>query len=150
MQSADPNTDNKIKQAGRERAAYFRSMKMWIAIPMPDTRQNFAFSVARNLVNAARGDWDSLDKLPPDEVTTQAWYTRLLGVARAIFVASLPAVILWLVMRPPLHLTLPKYANLAVFIWAVVTLLVELDPRFATKAEALKTIKELFSGGKEK
>lgn len=59
-------------------------------------------------------------------------------------------MVLWLVRRPPLHFVMPSYASAAVLIWAIITLLVEVDPRFAAKAEALKTIKGVFSGSKEK
>lgn len=148
--SSDTNTDYKIFQSASERATFLRSLKMWIATPMPTTRQDLAVSVAKNLMSAARGDWNSFDRLPLEEVKTGALQTRILGAIRAVFVAGLPAVILWLARRPPLHLVMPSYANMAVLIWAVVTLLVELDPRFTAKAEALKTIKDVFSGTKEK
>lgn len=162
LSSSDPVSNYRIDQWTKEKAANLRALKLWIAVPMADTREAFMIYLANNLISATRGDWDRFARSDsenenPEEAAKMAktarnryWQSRIVDAFRAILVAALPALVLWLMRRPPLHLIMPTYANVAVVIWAVITLLVEIDPGFAAKAEAVKSIKEAFSGGKEK
>ncbi|HKV39693.1 MAG TPA: hypothetical protein VJX67_10805, partial [Blastocatellia bacterium] len=144
-------------QTGEEIAAGIRGYQKWVLTPKPDTRDVLISRLAEVLIHVAKGEFDSLERLTRDRVSSRE-RLRSVGTSamRTVFICVLPAFVFWTVQRiPSLALGEPiaQYVKLGVGLWAALTLLSSLDPVYAAKMGSIKEITSIispFSKGKDK
>lgn len=133
-------------------ASGIRALKKWVLLPKAETRVYLEREIRRVLELVAAGDWDRLPQadLPQDEPIP--WWRRALRLVRSIIVAAIPPVAVTVFGAQLSQSELGKYVIPGAWIWALVSLLAVLDPRFGDKLSALKDLPNFlpFGGKKER
>lgn len=143
LQSSDLATHAWLKSETRCMAAALRGYKRWICVPRSDTQTLFARRIATNLMHAAAGHWDHMERLEPEQLVIQtSWQSRALTQIKTGLIAVVPLIVIWLVQRTPLGFagTAAEYMKGAGIIWLVLTVLIALDPSFSVKVATFKDV----------
>ncbi|MFG6105322.1 hypothetical protein U2F10_23915 [Leptothoe sp. EHU-05/26/07-4] len=124
----------------------FRSLKVWLYIPMADTQDSLITRLSHNLKSMIEGDWNSLPKLDSVNEGVLGHVTRkqlaireLKRYGNLFFRAAIPIVIVYLVNLTPVDLTSQTFDYLVAgaFVLSALVLLVELDPNLGDKLDLL-------------
>jgi hypothetical protein len=148
LRTADPYTDAWLRSRCDEIAASLRAKKTWVCMPKSDTREQLEQSLTNWFVDAASGNWDYLETAerphPSRKIAKFSVYNFFLGV----FVASLPAAVYRgaqtiELLTPGL---LSNYLGFGVVLWAIIAILVGVDPRLGEKVEAVRKLASVVPG----
>ena len=94
------------------------------------------------------GNWDDLPVADPPASTPLSWWERALDLVRSLVIALLPAGIvaaLDAIWKLPTEFR--TYIVATPWIWAIISLLSALDPRFGEKLAAFKDLPSFLSVG---
>jgi hypothetical protein len=137
----DPS-DPWVSQTGRELAFAMRKLKRWVATPRLDTAEHLIVRLRSDLVHAAAGAWGHLERAaeeaPPAPSRTRRWRDATVGAVRAIVVAALPFAVVWGAGAFGLGEPLRGQLLVSAGIWAVLTILLYLDPGSTAQLAALR------------
>jgi hypothetical protein len=133
--TADVRTGDWLKIRSAGIAASLRDYKMRVLIPGSQTALELHTEMRSLLVSLGNGDWNAIRSCDPDPVTRREGARRLFSFGRSIFTALMPAIVLLLVQQTDYKLTggVANWAIVASVAWAVVSLLLLIDPQFAEK-----------------
>jgi hypothetical protein len=129
-------------QTARELALGLRKLKRWVATPLRDTAEHLVAGLRADLVHAAAGAWGHLergvDEVPAPPGAAPSLRERALGGVRTIVVAGLPLAAV--AAAGPYGLAEPLRTQLTVSAaaWAVLTILLYLDPSSSRQLAALR------------
>jgi hypothetical protein len=133
------------------RALGIRDLKRWVLLPKADTLYHLQQELHRILQLVAVGDWDGLPQADVPGDTSGPWWRRALMVFRSIIIAVLPAVAVILFGDKLPQGDFRNYLTGLAGIWALISLLTILDPRFGEKLSAFKDLPSFLPfGGKPK
>lgn len=153
LKSGDSIADKWFERITHEIAAALRAKKYWLLTPKADTRLFFSENITNTLISIANGNWDMVEKIEPEKISTQQkWKERLGNTAKVLIVGGAPMGLLWLIQNSPLALSEPvsDYAIGSAILWILFTAITTFDPLFGTKIDALKeTINLLLLVGKK-
>lgn len=154
LRSGNLYNDQWLRDTSEQIAAGIRSLERWIYTPKPDTRERLIKLLARNLVLAGTGAWDSLDRITPEKLSRpELIRTRVQTVLAALLSGAVPILVVHIVKYSGvLDESTLKPLMLSAYLWAMVTVLTHLDASFSAK---LANVKELtqwlpFPGKKDK
>lgn len=149
LPAGDATTASWVRVTLSEKASAIRALKRWVSTPKPDTAEHFAARIATTLTQVAADDWDALERVGaeaegPGRVLD--WRKRVAAWTRTGGTALTPAAVWWALQRSPLASKGPvaEYVAVGVGVWAVVTVLAEIDPLFGAKVGALKDASSVF------
>jgi hypothetical protein len=143
LRNFDAFTDIWLQGMTEQIAATLRTLKKWVCISRSDTREHFIQRVANHLVYAASGDWDSLERTQPENLSqVQLWRLR----ATSFLWVVAPVLLAWAFQQTPLAFsdTVYSYVKIGVFIWVVVRLLLEFDPLFSATIAAVRDVAQFL------
>jgi hypothetical protein len=133
-----------IPDVGRyylRRAAGLRKLKMRACLPTPRNLEYLQQEIRRVLDFAAAGNWDQLPTTDLPAITPLSRRARALNLIRFLAVASLPALVVSALDAfqglPP---QFSAYIVTGAWVWAILSLLAALDPRFGEKLSAFKDL----------
>jgi hypothetical protein len=144
--SADPW----VAQTAREMALGLRKLKRWVATPLEDTIGRLVGRLREDLLHAAAGAWGHLERSPDEAVvpaTARPVREMLAHAIRTIVIAALPLAGVWAARAYGLGEPLRTQLAVSASAWAVLTLLLYLDPN---SAKQLATLRDALPGGKGK
>ena len=127
-----------LEQTTQRKAMAIRELKKWVLNPKADSHENVLRKLSQILVIATCGDLDSLEMAPEQPASPKAGLVkRLWSAARVLPTAVIPGFIVWVfhkagLLMPPVL----TYAAVGSFIWACLTFMTELDPRYSDRLEA--------------
>jgi hypothetical protein len=147
LRSGDAATDEWMRKTARQIAAALRAKKKWLLTPKADTRQHFVRAMARNLVHAAMGDWDSFEKAEL-QAPMLSWPARVANLAATLLKSAFPLLALLVIQRvyPAFNALVGDYALSGAILWFVVSLLASLDPQYKDKLAGAGEALKLLSG----
>lgn len=153
LRSRDRRTDTWIEDSAEQIATGIRELIKWVFSPKNDTVEQLTRTVTNYFVYAARGDWDSFDRIAIEKLSRpELLRTKLKSTGRALLLAAIPILVLSVVKRINLiQEPINSYLTVGAYIWAAITLLSQTDPSYSTKLTAIKDISQLvFPGRGEK
>lgn len=145
--SGDDVTDAWATQHYAAAGEAVRSLKKLVLVPRANSTEQLQSKTRAAVVAILDGAWDSLPRHDPPRVATSlvAGTGRFM---RAIAVAALPA--LFLVAAKANGFALPgeirRFAEIGAWVWAFVGLMIAIDPDFAAKITAAKSVTSLLRG----
>jgi hypothetical protein len=148
LRSGDDLTDIWLSEKAAQFAAALRDKKKWVLTPKLDTRDAFIRCMRHYLIIAAVHDWDSLERITPEQLSRpRAWQSRATTALRTLVVAGMPLAGLWLIQQTSFLLagTIAEYATAGALLWAMLALITTLDPQFQTKIAAIKDVSSLLA-----
>jgi len=131
-----------VAQSARELAFGMRKLKRWVATPLTDTAERLVTRLRTDLVHAAAGAWGHLERCaeePASPITAVPRVRQLVtDGARTLVIAALPLIGVW--FAGPYGLGEPLRTQLLVSAaaWAVLTILLYLDPNSSRQLAALR------------
>lgn len=153
FQTRDPVTQTWIDQRARRMANAFRDKRKWLITPKADTIDHLTEALAGALVSLLRGAWDELELAEDAPITSRAIVTVFLAGLRAVILAALPLAMFIAARRwtwlPDLSTETSNYIELGLFVWAVLSLLLIVDPALKEKIELMNSVRSLVSRGKK-
>ena len=156
LQSGDYATDRWLVSTGERIAAAFRNLKKQAALPLQPSKdgQRTTWAAPHQgsweqlqdclkgaLLSAARGDWASFPQAEPAKITRPQRLAQAGRFIRALLTGALPVVVFLIADHYSLVTAdLRPWAVLAVLLWAVVSLLVVVDPDLPNKVSFVKDL----------
>lgn len=132
------------------RASGIRDRKKWVLLPKAETRNHLEQELRRILQLAAVGDWDGLPQADLPSDVHIPWWRRALTILRSLIITALPPVGV-IVFGKYLPQEFKTSVTTVAWIWALISLLAMLDPRFGEKLSAFKDMPTFLPfGGKSK
>ena len=157
LHSGDARTDTWLIEEFEKKAAFLRYMKTWVLTPMADTRDVFVNCIARELTCAADGTWDALAKVQDEKVLASYFRPRDSGNWRSLVSDLLRRSYYLVTGLIPLggvlalqqtvfaiEKSIADYLTVAATIWAVVRVLLAIDPQFVQTLNTIKQIQEVW------
>lgn len=144
-------TDRWIEERGSQMAAGVRDLIKWVFTPRADTPGRLAERVAYCFTLAAKGEWDSFERLEVKKASRrEAIRERAAAVLTALLSASVPIIVLYLlrslrIISEPVQ----TYLTVGAFIWAALSLLSHMDPNYGAKLAAIKDVTQLLPFAKK-
>jgi hypothetical protein len=133
------------------RAAGIREFKKWVLMPKTDTRYNLDRELRGIIQLVALGDWDGLPQADLPSNAPVPWWRRLSEIIRSLLIAALPVVVVTFFGQMFLpNEILKNYATGAAWLWALISLLVVLDPRLGEKLSAFKDLPNFLQLGENR
>jgi hypothetical protein len=126
------------KAAYQRRAAAIRELKKWIILPKKDTRPHFTDKLEAIVGLVSSGNWDGLPAADPG--TGIPWWKTVLSVMRSLAITLAPLLVVYLPKWNRWLLDEDVIYIRSAWIWAILSLLFILDPRFGDKVSAIKDI----------
>jgi hypothetical protein len=142
-----------VKERTGKIATAMRGLQKWVLAPNGNTRADLIKRLSAHLSHAAVGEWDLLEQAEPEKVSgKQFWWTRVIPTFRAVLSGAVLIVGFFYMQRTPLALQGPiaEYVKIGVFLWAALSVLSILDPKYDVKISGLKDIGQLLIPGKGK
>ncbi|MFG1832155.1 hypothetical protein [Micromonospora chersina] len=142
--------DNLLKARCQLAASQVREFATWVALPNSETRRDLLKQLSRLMLVVIIGQFDMLPTSV--EVESRKRWKRVvlnsLASLRQLFVAVAPFVfVVWLL---PLVVDVPKsidpWLRVATAGWLLISLIIPLDPFFASKIAALKDLSASLRG----
>ena len=150
MRSGDRSTDAWVRDRAAGAGAAVRRLKRWVITPLADTRERLRERLAADLVALAQGRWDDLERATgePDPLARTPWRTTVRSLVRVTVVALGPGLALWACRRldPSAAAALPAWAPAACLLWAVVTVLLAVDPSLPDRTRAVRGVLDTIAG----
>jgi hypothetical protein len=144
----DPYTASWQRERFGRIANALRVKKQQICVPTPDTRESLRKSLAAFLVDASCGYWNNLESCEPVTVK-QSLVPKVRQMIQSLMIAATPlaAVVVAnrffnLSLRPE-----EQYMLIAAIVWAIINVLLILDPRVSEKLEAVQRVASIFLPG---
>jgi hypothetical protein len=150
LATGDVSTDIWLNDRAAQIAAALRSLKKWVLTPMLDTRTQLCERLLQTFAQILSGDWDALERAVPERVSRPARIRSVFGatlrLVRLVVVALLPVSALWgYQVVTQTELPLPWSSLwLPTIGWAVLTLLILLDPQLGSKTTVMKDWLPMF------
>lgn len=151
----DARSDTWLLEEFQKKAAYLRYMKIWVLTPMADTRDFFMNCIARELTYAADGTWDALAKAQDEKVLAGYFRPRVSGDWRSLLPSLLRRGYYLVTGLIPLggllvlqqttfaiEKSMADYLTAGATVWAVVRVLLTIDPKFVETFDAIRKIRE--------
>jgi hypothetical protein len=139
---ARPAADPWVAQTARELAFALRRLKRWVATPRLDTAEHLITRLRVDLVHAAAGAWGHFERVAeeplPEPARAQTWRAGAVGAVRTIVIASLPLAAVWGAGTYGLGEPLRTQLTVSAGAWAVLTILLYLDPNSSRQLAALR------------
>jgi hypothetical protein len=152
LRTGDEDTDVWLRKRCNEIAASLRAKKTWVCMPKSDTRDRIAESLTRCFLNAVTGTWDGVETAEEPPLTRQDIKLRVRAMFVGLVEALLPAAVYFGAQRLG-HLPqgpLSDYLGVGVFLWALIVILLAIDPKFGEKVETLGKVVSLAPGRSKK
>ncbi len=132
-----------IQEVYERRAAAVRELQLWIALPHADTRQRLIDRLSDMAARVADGDWESLASCDPFDVAQSGHLSSLL---RNLIVALVPAILLIALQLSSFRLreSALDYAILGSGGWAVLSLMLWIDPSLPDKVSLFSEVRGLM------
>lgn len=134
-----------LQEAFARRAAGIRELQVWIGLPRSDTREHLLHRIGDAAAKVAVGDWDGLPSRDEFPLPTKR---RIQATVRTIVIAALPAIALVAIQLSSFRLDQPAldYATLGVAGWAILSILLWVDPGLPAKVSLYAQARELIKG----
>jgi hypothetical protein len=134
------------------RASGIRDLKKWVLLPKAETCDYLEQKLRCILQLTAIGDWDGLPQADLPEDAPVSWWRRAAMIIRSVIIAGIPPVAVFIFGKYlPQQGDFKNYVTGAAWIWALISLLAMLDPRFGEKLSAFKDLPSFLPfGGKSK
>jgi len=129
-----------------------RATTLWVALPNKDTHAELQRFLAKLMVTLLDETYDDLPLAPP--VTPVARRRAVWSYVRTVIIGLLPGGALLAAHFAGLDLTAlvgegaVAGAKTVAIVWAVVTLLILIDPNLKERLDAVKNVKGLLSGSR--
>jgi hypothetical protein len=143
LRSGDIATDLWLSRTTSRIAAGIRSHKTWVLTPKPDTYEHLLTYLAATFVQAARGEWDSLEQRHPRRIPRSGrWRQQLVGAGRTLVLAVAPLAALAVLQQTQWALKGDgaTQAIAGALLWAAASLVVSFDPLAGTKLSTIKAL----------
>lgn len=156
LQSGDIITDTETKIMMKRIANALREKSKWIVTPKNDTTGFLVKSIADTLYIIINGNWDSLEKANPGEISNrQRWssiFNFLLRIVRTALVAGLPVIGFLLFQTTSFSLNGTAFVSTVsiLFLYEVAVLTTALDPGFSAKISNVKDMINVLPPTKNK
>jgi hypothetical protein len=145
IRGGDPTTDAWVDETVRRQAAWFRALKRDLLLPGSDATERMKERLAQTFEPVANGEWGLLvqDEIAAPRRASLARRAR--GLVAFLVTAALPLAILLLLSFVDYELPagLEDVAKALATLWALVTVLVRIDPKFESKMAIMKGLGEL-------
>jgi hypothetical protein len=128
------------QQAYLRRASGIRDLKKWVLLPKAETRDHLERTLRDVLERASVGDWDGLPQAGLPEDPPVSLWRRAVMIIRSIVIAAIPPVAVIVFGRNFPESDIKNNVTGLAWIWALVSLLGMLDPRFGEKLSAIKDL----------
>jgi hypothetical protein len=133
------------------RATGIRDLKKWALLPKAETLDYLERELRRIFQLAAIGDWDGLPQADLPEGAPASWWRRAVMVIRSIIIAAIPPVAVIVFGKNFPESDIKNNVTGLAWLWALISLLTMLDPRFGEKLSAFKDLPSFLPfGGKSK
>jgi hypothetical protein len=149
MRTGDAAGDAWLETTAEQIAAVIRNLNKHLAVPAEHSREMVMDRLAFNLTRLAAGDWNAMDRMPPQGVSRRrTWRGRITLAVQTTISAGIPIVVLigirqkWLAI-PEAFTT---YVTLALVVWAAVALLRAFDPFFESNLGLIEKFIPLLRG----
>ncbi len=155
LHCGDARTDTWLVEEFQKKAAFLRYMKTWVLTPMADTRDVFMNCIARDLTYAADGTWDALAKVQDEKVLASYlrprdsgnWRSLVSGLLRRVYdlatgLVPLGGILALQQTAFAIEKSVADYLTVGATIWAVVRVLLTIDPQFVQTLNTIKLIGE--------
>lgn len=153
FQTHDPITQTWLDQRVRRIANAFREKRKWLITPKADTIAHLQSALAASIGALLSGAWDELELADDPVITRRALVVMVVAAVRAVILAALPLAVFLaarrLALLPDLSREMSSYIEMGLFVWAVVSLLLIVDPAFKEKIDVVNRVKSLVKGGNE-
>ncbi len=135
----------------RSAALAVREKALWVALPKVDTQAALRTFVVDLMTAVLDGTYDELPVTPADSPAKR--WRRVKAVAvllRTLVVGAFPAGVLWLLHRLGVDLPHPlgDTATLVAVLWAVITVLMAVDPALRERVDLLRSVTGVLPGSK--
>ena len=131
-----------VAQTAREIAFAVRKLKRWVATPFVDTAEHLVARLRADLLHAAAGAWGHFERCPEEPAPPVPAVSRVrqlvAGGARTVVIAALPLVAVWVAGAYGLSEPLRTQLIVSAGAWAVLTILLYVDPGSARQLAALR------------
>jgi tetratricopeptide (TPR) repeat protein len=142
-QTGDRRTNAWLARQGDGVASAMRELKMWLLTPGEETRQALRERVSRDLVAITEGRWRDLPWTDPTPINVRTRRVAALALLRNAVVGFLPVVVLTALEATNtirLSGSASNQATFAVVVWAVITILIAVDPGVQEKLAAVRSV----------
>jgi hypothetical protein len=126
------DADPWVAQTAHELAFAVRKLKRWVATPRLDTAEHLIERLRTDLEHAAAGAWGHLERCAEETVPAPpppGWREQALSLARTVVVAGLPLAVVVGSGAWGLSESLRNQLTVSAGVWAVLTILVYLEPK---------------------
>lgn len=132
-------------------SAEVRGLKKWLITPRSDTREHLAWRLRDLLVCIADNNWDGIPRQVSENILSEnPWRPRIWRTVTVLTTALVPIGAVWALERfgafP--NESARSYFVFGAFLWMAVTIITALDPLYAAKLDAIKSVLPLV--GKKK
>jgi hypothetical protein len=152
LSTGDAATDRWVEAGCIGMATAVRDLKRSVIAPDAETWKSLPNVLAETAVNVGSGTWRKVPSKERDPIARQSLPRRLLGVLRTVVVAALPGLLLWILAQTPFALenNAAQWATIAALAWALVSLLIRVDPLLRDKLDTIDRVLSLARGGERK
>jgi hypothetical protein len=124
---------------------------LWVTLPKRDTQEHLREFILDFMATMLIGNYDDLPRAEPvPQVSRRVRVKAVLSFLRSIVIAIIPLAILWVLRFA--NVIMPESVGATVTLvgalWAVVNLLIAIDPAVRDRIEILKNVSSLFPGSK--
>ncbi|UWP86329.1 hypothetical protein Dfulv_19655 [Dactylosporangium fulvum] len=151
LAAADPATANWVAERAGGAAVALRALKRRVAAPVDGSWAQFDAALERAVVAVATGNLGDLSWRKPSDTAGRAqprWKTAL-GAAKVLAVAVAPVLIV-IAAQPLLQLDTAalRWAKVAGLVWAVLYLLLAVDPTLRDKIDTAQSLNSLLTSAR--
>jgi hypothetical protein len=142
VRPGDQRTRYVVRDQGTQIGNGIRGLKAWVLVPRPDTRYHLLLRVRDDLIKAAYGHWDLMERLPIEGLARSV-AGRIVEAARNLLIAALAPAVLWILQQSPMQLSgnVLTGAQFLVATISIIYVLLAIDPNFPTKIQAVKDLR---------
>lgn len=140
LRISNPITNSWVREVSVEQAAAVRELEKWLMTPKADTRDRFIERTREMLERCATGDWDALERRPPEKLTAKQLGRRLTESVVRVIAAFIPIGILLTVRETVDAVVVPEYLYVFAIVWTIGALITWLDPQVVQRVAQQKDI----------
>jgi hypothetical protein len=141
--------DSKIKLRARRIAMSYLLLQEWVFTPMETTWRDLYKRLHNDLIDILEGKWHYLEQAEVADIPrVERAIDRILSIAGAILLASIPIAVYAFLQATPLALTgeVSNTVKLLLAIWTLVNLASALDNNFSSKLTTLVDLAKAVPG----